>query len=75
MKNNSGFMIFRILLVLLLLSTSVQAQLGHPMQSSLDSLKRMASKPTLSLSTEEKTILAARIFMIDNFYGFKVFAN
>jgi hypothetical protein len=38
-------------------------------------LKRMASKPTLSLSTEEKSILAARIFMIDNFYGVQVFAN
>ena len=65
MKNNSSIVGFRILFIVLLLSTSVQAQLGNPMQSALDSLKRMASKPTLSLSTEEKSILAARIFMME----------
>ena len=65
MKNNSSIVGCRILLLILFLSTLVQAQVGNPRQSALDSLKRMASKPTLSLSTEEKSILAARIFMME----------
>jgi len=53
MKNNSSIVGCRILFLILFISTLVQAQVGNQRQSTLDSLKRMDSKPTLSLSPEE----------------------
>ena len=65
MKNNSSIVGFSTLFLILFISNLAQSQVANPRQSALDSLKHMASKPTLSLSTEEKSILAARIFMME----------